>query len=74
VHESFDIRVAVEPGVEIDEDGCERGVQIQDAALTLEAWVRRATWRCASIEISSPNETKSERSLAGWMVTPLNPT
>ena len=34
--QSFNIRVAVEPGVEIDEDGCERGVQIQDAALALQ--------------------------------------
>jgi hypothetical protein len=32
--------------------------------------VRRDTWRWAAIEISSPNEMKSERSLAGWMVTP----
>ena len=35
-HQDFDIRVGVEPRVEIDEDGCERGVQIQDAALTLQ--------------------------------------
>ena len=28
--------MAVEPGVEIDENGCERGVQIQDGALALQ--------------------------------------
>jgi hypothetical protein len=35
-HQSFDIRVAVEARVEIDEDGRECGVQVQDAALALQ--------------------------------------
>ena len=34
--QSFDIRVAVKPRVEIDEDGRERGVQVQDGALALQ--------------------------------------
>jgi hypothetical protein len=77
-HQRFDIRMAVEARVEIDEDGCERGVQIEDAALALQR-VSEARHLVVCVDRDFIAERNKERTVARRLdghvkaMLPLNP-